>query len=562
MQTLAKPTLIKRGLDARSVILSTINVANDVVCSTLGPGGANVLIQTDQGTKITKDGISCLMSIIPDNPFESAVLNVLKDACMKTNKNAGDGTSSTVALIADMVLRANGRRDGLNGIQIRNGLMLAAKVIADKLKDVSLPIGDLSTPEGARQLQQIARISTNGDVELADMIVSIFAACGENANVKIELSNSAMSEYNIVDGFQLSKGYLSTYFADSDGTVTMTDPDIYVSEKAVNSLPELTPVINSHMQLDKPFIIIAPKFELSILNALVMHKIRGLRVCCILLAEFGTSMRDTLEDIAILTDAKLISEQTGITFRTTNECVPGTAKSVIIDEFKTTIIGGGGDKANIDARVEALNLKMSHATDDGRLAGDLRCRIDNLKGGIAILNIGGNTSARARERYDLADDAVHACKAAIESGVLPGGGSALLQFSTRIQFAEFFDALGDKYGTDSATYYGAELLFNACQTISRMVIKNALNIEATYSMQHELMSTCKLNTFMFDTFNLKNQCIEPALTVGVIDPTDVVRNEILNAAEAAGALLTMESIIVNVPKPSSDIVDALTTMAN
>lgn len=564
MQTLSKPTLIKRGLDARNSIINTVTVAHDVVCSTLGPGGANVLIQTDKCNKITKDGVSCLMSIVPESPFDSAVLNVIKDACMKTNSNVGDGTSSTVAIIADIILNASKRREGLNGIQLRNGLMLAANAIVEQIKANAVSVAPLDTPEGETQLRQIALISTNGDTELADMIVSIFKVCGEKANVKIEMSNTALSEYTIVDGFQLNKGYLSTYFADADGSVTMTDPDIYVSEKTVSNLSEITPIITLHMQMDKPFIIIAPKFELTILNTLVMYKLRGLKVCCVLLAEFGTSMRDTLEDIAILTGATLISEQTNVTFRTTDTIVPGSAKTVIIDEFKTTIIGAVGEKSNVNQRIDSLKAKLTASKAVGQVLGDIQHRIDNLAGGIAIMSVGGNTSARAHERYDLAEDALHACKAAIESGILPGGGSTLLQFSQgNGPFLEFFTKIVSEYGADSATHYGVTLMFKACQTISKWVITNALDLTAAYALQHKLFDASKNgHSFVFETFNLNTQEVYDALEIGVIDPADVLINEVLNAAEAAGTLLTMESIIVNTPKRSSDIADALTDMVN
>lgn len=565
MNTMNKPTIIKRGQAAKSVIIDTVNLANDAVCSTLGPGGSNVLIQTDQGSKITKDGVSCLLSIIPENPFERAVINVIKDACMKTNKNVGDGTSSTVALISDIVLNAVRRRDGLNGIQVRNGLMLAANEIVAKIEseEFSKPIADINTSEGENMLRQIANISANNDKELTEMIVSIFKECGAKANVKIELSNTAASEYKVVDGFKLDKGYLSAYFADDSGVITMDNPDIYVSEKTVANLPELTPIINMHSQMDKPFIIIAPKFELSVLNALVMYKMRGLKVCCVLLSEFGADLRSTFTDIAALTKATLISDQTGVSFRSSDITVPGAAKTVIIDERSTTIIDGYGDKDIVNNRIESIEAQVKKSYDP-EYTQALKHRIDNLRGGIAILSIGGNTSARARERYDLADDAVNACHSAIKKGVLPGGGSMLLQckqmFNTATGFAEFKKQLIDTYGFDSATYYGATLLFDACSIVSRHVITNALDVDSVYEIQNKL-TTATSKTFAFKTYDLKTKQIVDAMKIGVIDPTDVIINQVLNAAEAAGTLLTMASIIVNTPK-QADVADLISKLAD
>lgn len=559
-----KSTSIKRGHAARSIIVDTVIMANDLVGSTLGPGGSNVLIQTDQGCKITKDGVSCLISIVPENPFESAVLNVIKDSAMKTNKSAGDGTSSTVALISRIVLDAIRRKDGLNGIHVRNGLMLAADVIVKQLKKLAIPVEDLNTVEGESELRQIAVIATNGDTELADMLVAIFKKCGLNANIKLEMSNTAVSEYNIVEGFQLPKGYLSTYFADDTGVITMNNPDIYVCEKAVSNMPELMPIITTHMQMDKPFVIIAPKFELSVLNALVMYKMRGLKVCCVLLAEFGTHMRDTLEDVAILTGATLISEQTNVSFKSTDVIVPGSAKTVIIDELKTTIIDGCGNAEAISTRANSIKAKLT-STTDAQYIENMQRRLDSIVGGIAIMSIGGNTAARARERYDLADDAIHACKAAIESGILPGAGSALLQCkyanknNTSPEFSEFFADVIQKYGADSATHYGAKLLFDACDVINKLVITNALNIDAVYAIQHKLIYA-DAAAFTFNTIDLKTERIGDALELGIIDPANVIINEILNAAEAAGTLLTMESIIVNEPK-KMDISETLTSLA-
>jgi len=573
MQT-PKSTLVNRGQSAKNDIINTVTLANDVVCSTLGPGGANVLVQTDQGSKITKDGVSVLMSIVPENPFENAVLNVLKDACMKTNKNAGDGTTSTVALISNIVLNAINRRDGLNGIQIRNGLMLAANEIVRFLREQAIAVADLNTNDGENQLRQIAKISTNNDEELSNMIVEIFKKCGKTAKIKLDFSNTATSEYTINDGFQLPKGYLSTYFADDSGVVTMENPDIYISEKTIANMPELLPVINTHMQMDKPFIIIAPKFELSVLNSLVMYKLRGLKVCCILLAEFGVSLHDTLLDVAVLTGATMISEQTGVSFRTTDVVVPGSAKTVIIEDNKTTIIEGCGTKESVTARIDYIKNQIK-ACYDPQYKITLQQRLDNIEGGVATLAIGGNTAARARERYDLADDAIHACKASLESGFLPGAGSALLQckFASKVDavwpFNTFFEKINAQYDIDSATRYGVSLMFDVCDIISKRVIVNALSADTVYELQHKLLETGVKNehaaapvefNFVFKTFNLKTAEIDDALTLGIIDPLDVIVNEVLNAAEAAGTLLTMESIIVNVPK-KMDISETLTGLA-
>lgn len=589
MQTTPKSTIIASAVSNPTVqdhIYDTVNLANTTVCSTLGPGGSNVLIKTDQGGKITKDGISVLMSIMPENPYQNAILSVIKDACLKTNKNAGDGTTSTVALIADIMTKASSGRKNLNGIQIRAGLMLAAEEIVKYLKSQSTEIANLTTEQGKTQLTQIANIATNGDNELSDMIVEIFQKVGKNAKIKLDFSNTTESEYSLTDGFQLNKGYLSAYFADDSGVITLNNPDIYVSEKAVASLPELTPVINAHMQMDKPFIIIAPKFELSVLNALVMYKTRGLKVCCVLLSEIGGNTQDILLDIAIATGAQLISEQTNISFRTTDVVVPGTAKQVIIENNKTTIISGVGDKDKISNRIENIKSQLQKTTHSDYKA-TLQQRLDNLEGDMALISIGGNTSARSHERYDLAEDAINACKAALRGGYLPGAGSALVQCmfakslalkSTEFNkhnsesyqtspFNVFFNDLIQKHGRDSALVYGAELLFDACGVISFLVITKMLSLIKAFELQNELFNTNMSHksanandefNFTNYTFDLKNDCVADALSLGVIDPTEVIINEVINAAEAAGNLLTMNTIIVNPNKNDINIADIIT----
>ena len=562
--------IIKDKSDVEDKILSTLENITGVVSNTMGPGGSNILINTEHGTKITKDGISCLMSINPECNAENAILDIVKDSCFKTNKNVGDGTTGTAVLLAEIVKRGlfTLKNSNINPLKFRDGLMLAADEISDMLKKLSKPIKNIKNKAGLEQLHNVAKISTNNDLELAKIISDIFKTNGESANIKLEMSNTSDTSYEIVDGFQLDRGYLSQYFADDTGVIEFEYPNIFISEKNVNSVSELTPIINYHVQTDTPFIIIAPKFDVTVLNALILYKMRGLKVCCILYHEFGVNTNDVLEDIAIQTGAKIISDLTNISFRQTEFTtmpskepmhITGSAKTVTITENKTTIIDGNGDPTQIHNRIEYIKSKIEQSENDYTTKEYLEKRLDNLTGGVAVIRIGGNTAARTRERYDLAEDAINSCKAAIKSGVLPGAGSTLAQINKSLLHHNDIDKkILNDFGNNSGEYLGFITLFDCCSVIFNKVVENALDEQSKYEFNSVLN---ELKTFEFKTFDLKNKTFDDALILGIIDPTEVVQNQVINAAEGAGIMLTLNSIIVkNKNNDNTNIAELITKM--
>ena len=567
-----KSTITMAGNDVYLLIKRTSKKISDIVGSTLGPYGSNCLNETQWGTHLTKDGASVLANLSFEDPFENAVLNVIKDAVFKSNSLAGDGTTSTTVLINE-ILNATLNLVGLgyNGIQVRKGIQIAASKIVEQLKESCRQLdADLSVEENYKKLHNVAMISTNGDVELSDIFAKIFKACGKNANIKLEASGSAETSFKITDGYQLDFGYSSQYFVDNaDRTITYSNPKIYVSTEPIEMLPDIMPILNKHIQTGEPVIFVAPHFDTSIVNAIVLSKAgKGLKACCVKVNETKLYL---MEDIAKITGAALLSSKLGMTFKTDANYLGihlyGTASSVTITENTTLIVNGAGDPQALEEHISGLNAQLERNRNNPDNVSMLTERLNKLKGGLAVIYIGGKTNVSTRERYDLAEDAFNACKAALATGIQPGGGVALAKFkqSTSVILNE----ISLESGKTSAYYLGAKAFIDSLDAVFNRILSNAgidshkiydkIKKQKNEFASYDLNSYREIESTAMDYEPEDSIIIDDAEVIGVIDPELVIENEVLNAADCAGLLTSLESITVNM-KSDNSIAEAISNL--
>jgi chaperonin GroEL len=573
-----KSTITKAGNDVYLLIKKTSKKISDIVGSTLGPFGSNCLNETQWGTHLTKDGASVLANLSFEDPFENAILNVIKDAVFKSNALAGDGTTSTTILINE-ILNATLNLVGLgyNGIQIRKGIQEAASKVIEQLRTTCKQLDDdLSNDENFKKLYNVAMISTNGDAELSDIFAKIFKACGKNANIKLETSGSADTSFKITDGYQLDFGYSSQYFVDNDDrTLTFSNPRIYVSTEPIDMLPDVMPILNYHIRTGEPVIFFAPHFDTSVVNAIVLSKVKGLKACCVKVNEARIYL---MEDIAKITGSALLSSKLGMTFKTDANYLGinlfGTASSVTITENITLIVNGGGDPTALESHISGLNAQLERNRNNPDNVSMLTERLNKLKGGLAVIYIGGKTNVSTRERYDLAEDAFNACKAALATGIQPGGGVALFMMKSRIPSVSILNDIALEYGKTSAFFLGAKAFIDSLDAVFNRILANA-GIDPR-KIGEKLIRTTKgfvsydLNSYKdIDQTNpiekmsyYENEDtikINDAEKLGVIDPELVIENEVLNAADCAGLLTSLTSITVN-QKSDNSIAEAISNL--
>lgn len=573
-----KSTITKAGNDVYLLIKKTSKKISDIVGSTLGPFGSNCLNETQWGTHLTKDGASVLANLSFEDPFENAVLNVIKDAVFKSNALAGDGTTSTTILINE-ILNATLNLVGLgyNGIQIRKGIQEAASKVIENLRTSCRQLDDdLSKEENFKKLYNVAMISTNGDAELSDIFAKIFKACGKNANIKLETSGSADTSFKITDGYQLDFGYSSQYFVDNDDrTLTFSNPRIYVSTEPIDMLPDVMPILNYHIRTGEPVIFFAPHFDTSVVNAIVLSKVKGLKACCVKVNEARIYL---MEDIAKITGSALLSSKLGMTFKTDANYLGinlfGTASTVTITENTTLIVNGGGDPTALESHISGLNAQLERNRNNPDNVSMLTERLNKLKGGLAVIYIGGKTNVSTRERYDLAEDAFNACKAALATGIQPGGGVALFMMKSMIPSASILNDIALEYGKTSAFFLGAKAFIDSLDAVFNRILANAgidqRKIGEKFKRTTKGFVSYDLNSYKeIDQTNpieklsyFENEDtikIGDAEKLGVIDPELVIENEVLNAADCAGLLTSLTSITVN-QKSDNSIAEAISNL--
>ena len=525
---------ILHGEESRQAILRGVNTLADAVKATLGPKGRNVVIEKKFGSPtITKDGVTVAKEIELKDALENVGAQLVKEVASKTSDVAGDGTT-TATVLAQAIYREGVRTvaAGANPAALKRGIEKAVIAINAALDKISKPVSD-------DKVAQVGTISANGDTEIGGIIAEAVKVVGKDGVITIEESKTMHTGLETVDGMQFDRGYLSPYFVtDAERLEAILDePYILIYEKKISAMKDLLPVLEQVARSGKPLLIIAEDVEGEALATLVVNKLRGtLNVAAVKAPGFGDRRKAILGDIAILTGGKAITEDLGIKLEGVKIEDLGTAKRVTIDKDNTTIVDGAGKGADIEGRVKEIRSQIEKTTSDYDRE-KLQERLAKLVGGVAIIKVGAATETELKEKKARVEDALHATRAAVESGIVPGGGVALLRTASAV------DALLKSLEGDEKT--GAQIIRRAIEEPLRQIIANA-GEEGAVKVAKVLES--KEASF---GYNAATGVFEDLVAAGVIDPTKVTRTALQNAASIAGLLLTTEALIVEIPEPKA-----------
>ncbi|SEJ41072.1 chaperonin GroEL [Sphingomonas sp. OV641] len=522
---------VKFGRDARERILKGVDILADAVKVTLGPKGRNVVIDKSFGApRITKDGVSVAKEIELKDKFENMGAQMVREVASKTNDIAGDGTT-TATVLAQAIVREGMKSvaAGMNPMDLKRGIDLAVGKVVDDIKARSKPVS------GSQEVAQVGIISANGDREVGEKIAEAMEKVGKEGVITVEEAKGLEFELDVVEGMQFDRGYLSPYFITNPEKmqVELNDPYILIHEKKLSNLQSMLPILEAVVQSGRPLLIIAEDIEGEALATLVVNKLRGgLKVAAVKAPGFGDRRKAMLEDIAILTKGEVVSEDLGIKLETVTLGMLGTAKRVTIDKDNTTIVDGAGDAESIKGRTEAIRQQIEVTTSDYDRE-KLQERLAKLAGGVAVIKVGGATEVEVKERKDRVDDALHATRAAVEEGIVPGGGTALL-YATK--------ALEGVSGANDDQTRGVDIVRKSLTALVRQIAQNAGQDGAVVS--GKLLDQ---NDTSFG-FNASTDTYENLVQAGVIDPTKVVRTALQNAASVAGLLITTEATVSELPE--------------
>ena len=516
---------------AREAILRGVNVLADAVKATLGPKGRNVVIEKSFGSPtITKDGVTVAKEIELENKFENMGAQMVKEVASKTSDVAGDGTT-TATVLAQAIFREGSKlvAAGHNPMDIKRGIDKAVVAIVAELKAVSKATQD------PKEIAQVGTISANGDTTIGKIIADAMEKVGKEGVITVEEAKGLEFELDVVEGMQFDRGYLSPYFITNPEkmTVELNDPYILIHEKKLSNLQAMLPILEAVVQSGRPLLIIAEDIEGEALATLVVNKLRGgLKVAAVKAPGFGDRRKAMLEDIAILTKGEMISEDLGIKLESVTVGMLGTAKRVTIDKDNTTIVDGAGEADAIKGRTEAIRAQIENTTSDYDRE-KLQERLAKLAGGVAVIKVGGATEVEVKERKDRVDDALHATRAAVEEGIVPGGGTALL-YATKV--------LEGVTGANEDQTRGVDIVRKSLTALVRQIAQNAGHDGAVVS--GKLLD----QTDTSFGFNAATDQYENLVAAGVIDPTKVVRTALQNAASVAGLLITTEATVSELPE--------------
>ena len=521
---------VKFSRDARERILRGVDILADAVKVTLGPKGRNVVIEKSFGApRITKDGVTVAKEIELRDKFENLGAQMVREVASKTNDIAGDGTT-TATVLAQAIVREGMKSvaAGMNPMDLKRGIDMAVTAVVADLAKRSKPVA------GTAEIAQVGSIAANGEMEIGRMIAEAMDKVGKEGVITVEEAKGMASELDVVEGMQFDRGYLSPYFITNPEkmTVELDNPYILIHEKKLSNLQALLPVLEAVVQSSRPLLIIAEDVEGEALATLVVNKLRGgLKVAAVKAPGFGDRRKAMLEDIAILSAGQMISEDLGIKLENVTLAMLGQAKRVTIDKDNSTLIDGAGAADEIKGRVEQIRAQIEITTSDYDKE-KLQERLAKLAGGVAVLKVGGSTEVEVKERKDRVDDALHATRAAVEEGIVPGGGTALL-FATK--------ALEGMKGANDDQTRGIDIIRRALVTPLRQIAANAGHDGAVVS--GKLLDGNDENM----GFNAQTEVYENLVTAGVIDPTKVVRTALQDAASVAALLITTEAAITDLP---------------
>ena len=522
---------VKFNTDARNRMLRGVNILADAVKVTLGPKGRNVVIEKSFGApRITKDGVSVAKEIELEDKFENMGAQMVKEVASRTNDEAGDGTT-TATVLAQSIIREGMKSvaAGMNPMDLKRGIDLAVKKVVENIKAISTPI------KGSEEIAQVGTISANGEKEIGEMIARAMEKVGNEGVITVEEAKSLETELEVVEGMQFDRGYLSPYFVtDADKMVAdLEDPYILLFEKKLSSLQAMLPVLEAVVQSNRPLLIIAEDVEGEALATLVVNKLRGgLKIAAVKAPGFGDRRKAMLEDIAVLTGGTVVSEDIGIKLENVTLDMLGTAKKVNITKDDTTIVDGAGEKTAIEGRVSQLRRQIEDTTSDYDKE-KLQERLAKLAGGVAVIKVGGGSEMEVKERKDRVDDALNATRAAVEEGIVPGGGVALLKASR---------ALEGLTGENDDQDQGIAIIARALQAPIRQIAENA-GVEGSIVVGKVLDS--KDANF---GYNAQTEVYEDLVKAGVIDPAKVARIALQDAASVAALMITTEAAVAERPK--------------
>jgi chaperonin GroEL len=519
-------------------MLRGVDTLANAVKVTLGPKGRNVVIEKSFGApRITKDGVTVAKEIELDDKFENMGAQMVREVASKTNDLAGDGTT-TATVLAQAIVKEGAKAvaAGMNPMDLKRGIDLAVEAVVKDLTKNAKKITSNS------EIAQVATISANGDTEIGRFLAEAMQKVGNEGVITVEEAKSLETELEVVEGMQFDRGYVSPYFVtDAEKMrVEFEDPYVLIHEKKLSGLQAMVPLLESVVQSGKPLLVIAEDVEGEALATLVVNKLRGgLKVAAVKAPGFGDRRKAMLEDIAILTGGTAISEDLGIKLENVTLNMLGRAKKVVIDKENTTIVDGAGRKKDIEARVTQIKAQIEETTSDYDRE-KLQERLAKLAGGVAVIRVGGATEVEVKERKDRVDDAMHATRAAVEEGILPGGGVALLRALKAL------DAVKPDNPDQKA---GVDIVRRAIQVPARQIIQNAG--EDGSLVVGKLLEK---NTYNWG-FNAATGEYQDLVGVGVIDPAKVVRTALQDAASVASLLITTEALVAE--KPKKDVAPAL-----
>ncbi len=524
---------VKFGRTAREKMLKGVDVLADAVKVTLGPKGRNVVIDKSFGApRITKDGVSVAKEIELEDKFENMGAQLVREVASKTNDIAGDGTT-TATVLAQAIVREGNKAvaAGMNPMDLKRGIDLA---VSEVVKDLQAKAKKISTSE---EVAQVGTISANGDRQVGLDIAEAMQKVGNEGVITVEEAKTAETELEVVEGMQFDRGYLSPYFVTNPEKMVADLEDAYIllHEKKLSNLQAMLPVLEAVVQTGKPLVIIAEDVEGEALATLVVNKLRGgLKIAAVKAPGFGDRRKAMLEDIAILTGGTVISEDLGIKLETVTLDMLGKSKKVSISKENTTIVDGAGQKSDIEGRVAQIKAQIEETTSDYDRE-KLQERLAKLAGGVAVIRVGGSTEVEVKEKKDRIDDALNATRAAVQEGIVPGGGVALLRSSVKIT------AKGENDDQEA----GINIVRKALQSLVRQIAENAGD-EASIVVGKILEKN-------EDNYGYNAQTGEygDLIQLGIVDPVKVVRTALQNAASVASLLITTEAMIAELPKKES-----------
>jgi chaperonin GroEL len=522
---------VKFSSDARDRMLRGVDILANAVRVTLGPKGRNVVLDKSFGApRITKDGVTVAKEIELEDKFENMGAQMVREVAQKTNDQAGDGTT-TATVLAHAIVREGGKSvaAGMNPMDLKRGIELAVAAVVKDIEKRAKKVGS------SAEIAQVGTISSNGDSQIGKMIAQAMQKVGNEGVITVEEAKALETEVEIVEGMQFDRGYLSPYFITNAEKMVAELDDAYVllHEKKLSGLQAMLPVLEAIVQSGKPLLIVAEDVEGEALATLVVNKLRGgLKIAAVKAPGFGDRRKAMLEDIAVLTCGQLISEDLGIKLENVTLQMLGRAKKVVIEKEKTTIVDGAGKKKDIEARIDQIKAQIEETTSDYDRE-KLQERLAKLAGGVAVIRVGGATEVEVKEKKDRVEDALNATRAAVEEGIVPGGGVALLRAKK---------AVGRIHDENPDVQAGINIVLKALEAPLRQIAENS-GVEGSLVVGKIMES--KSETFGFDA---QSEDYVDMVDKGIIDPAKVVRAALQDAASVAGLIVTAEAMVAELPK--------------